>query len=468
MKQVPMTLTRFLLAAMAAILFAGSAPVFAAGNGSKPEIQSLDELVELVRQGRIEQSKLNQQREQLFLRNQNQQKQLLDQAIAQRKQLEARSAQLEEAHNIQKQELEELSRRLETHMGSLKELFAHLQSASGETAAQMGLSLTSVDSPDRQKSLTQLADRLGPNRSLPRIEELEQLWYQQQREMVESGKVKHLSLPVINLEGERIQADVVRIGNFNLVSGNHYLQFIPETGKVVELPKQPPRYMLGNVEDFTQSDSSAGLLPIAVDPTRGTLLNMLLEMPDMRERIDQGGIIGYFTIVIGALGILLAFERIFVLVIVTRKVADQKRHEKPSNDNPLGRILLTYETNRHLEPESLELKLGEAILRERAPLEKYLTLIKIVSVVAPLLGLLGTVTGMINTFQVITLFGTSDPKLLAGGISEALVTTVIGLVVAIPTVFFHNLASTRSKAVLMVLEEESTGLIAQRAEQRAA
>lgn len=468
MKRFPLTLTRFLLAAVAAFLFAGSAPVYAAGNGNKPEIKSLDELVELVRQGRTEQSQQNQQREQLFLRNQSQQKQLLEQAIAQRQQLEARSAQLEETHSRQKQELDELRGRLETHMGSLKELFAHLQSASGETAAQMGLSLTSVDSPDRQKTLTQLADRLGPNRNLPRIEELEQLWYQQQREMVESGKVKHLSLPVINLEGERIQADVVRIGNFNLVSGNHYLQFIPETGKVVELPKQPPRYMLGNVDDFTRSNSSDGLLPIAIDPTRGTLLNMLLEMPDMRERIDQGGVIGYFTIIIGALGILLAFERIFVLVVVTRKVADQKRHDKPSSDNPLGRILLTFENNRHLEPESLELKLGEAILRERAPLEKYLTLIKIVSVVAPLLGLLGTVTGMINTFQVITLFGTSDPKLLAGGISEALVTTVIGLVVAIPTVFFHNLASTRSKAVLMVLEEESTGLIAQRAEQRAA
>lgn len=453
-----------LLRSLIALCLCASPAVFAA-SAPAPEIKSLDELVELVRQGRLEQTRQNQQREQAFLQNKNQQQQLLDQAIAQRRELEARSAQLEEQHARQKAQLDELSQKLETRMGSLKELFAHLQSATSETVAQLQTSLTSVDSPERQQTLQQLGERLGQDRNLPRIEELEQLWFQKQQEMVESGKVKHLSLPVINLNGERVQADVVRVGSFNLMSGNHYLQFIAETGKVVELPKQPPRYMLGNVGDFTSAAREDGLLPVAVDPTRGTLLNMLLDMPDMRERIDQGGIIGYFTIAVGALGILLALERIFTLVIVTRKVADQKRMAKPSSDNPLGRILFIFENNRHLDPESLELKLGEAILRERAPLEKYLTLIKIVSVVAPLLGLLGTVTGMINTFQVITLFGTSDPKLLAGGISEALVTTVIGLVVAIPTVFFHNLASTRSKAVLMVLEEESTGLIAQRAEQ---
>lgn len=454
-------------AAVFALLLGIGPPAFAAPS-NKAEIQSLDELVELVRQGRIEQSQQNQQREQQFLRNKNQQQQLLEQAVAQRKQLEARSMQLEETYARHKEQLDELSRRLETRMGSLKELFGHLQSASTETGVMLQGSITSTDTPERRHALEQLADRLSQDRTLPRIEELEQLWYQQQREMVESGKVKHLTLPVISLDGERVEADVVRIGSFNLVSGNHYLQYIPETGKVVELPKQPPRFMLGNVEEFTQSQGSDGLLPIAIDPTRGVLLNMLLETPDIRERIDQGGVIGYFTIAIGILGILLALERICVMIITTRKVSDQKRMVQPSANNPLGRVLLAYRDNRHLDLESLELKLGEAILRERAPLEKYLTLIKIISVIAPLLGLLGTVTGMINTFQVITLFGTSDPKLLAGGISEALVTTVLGLVVAIPVVFFHNLASTRSKAVLMVLEEESTGLIAQRAEQGAA
>jgi biopolymer transport protein ExbB len=146
-------------------------------------------------------------------------------------------------------------------------------------------------------------------------------------------------------------------------------------------------------------------------------------------------------------------------------VQDQTRSDKVRRDNPLGRIILTYQQNKKLPLESLELKLGEAILRERGPLEKHLTLIKIVSVIAPLLGLLGTVTGMINTFQTITLFGTGDPKLMAGGISQALVTTVLGLSVAIPVVFFHTVANTRSKAIISVLEEQSTGLVAEKAEQ---
>lgn len=442
------------------LLLAVMAPGFAAQPG---EIRSLDELLEAVREGRMEQSRENQAREQLFLKNRNQQQALLDKAKAERQQLEQRSAQLEDLYAQQKEQLDELNRRLDARMGSLKELFGHLQTASSEASAQLQRSITSIEYPERSQLLDKLNERLNLNRTLPRIEDLEQLWYQQQREMVDSGKIKHSFLPVVNLNGELTQADVVRVGSFNLVSGSHYLQYIPETGKIVELPKQPPRYMLGNVEDFT--DVHEGIHPIAIDPTRGALLNLLLEAPNFQERIEQGGFIGYVIIAIGALGLLLALERIIVLIMQTRKVADQMRSSTASADNPLGRILLSYEANKHLGLEALELKLGEAILRERTPLEKYLTLIKIISVIAPLLGLLGTVTGMINTFQTITLFGTGDPKLMAGGISQALITTVLGLVVAIPVVFFHTVANTRSKAILAVLEEQSTGLVAERAEQ---
>lgn len=434
-------------------------PAFAAQPG---EIRSLDELLEAVREGRMEQSRENQAREQLFLKNRNQQQVLLEKAKAERQQLEQRSAQLEDLYAQQKEQLDELNRRLDARMGSLKELFGHLQTASSEASAQLQRSITSIEYPERAQLLDKLNERLNLNRTLPRIEDLEQLWYQQQREMVDSGKIKHSFLPVVNLNGELTQADVVRIGSFNLVSGNHYLQYIAETGKIVELPKQPPRYMLGNVSDFTEAQE--GIHPIAIDPTRGALLNLLLEAPNFQERIEQGGFIGYVIIAIGALGLLLALERIIVLIMQTRKVADQMRSSTASADNALGRILLAYEANKHLGLEALELKLGEAILRERTPLEKYLTLIKIISVIAPLLGLLGTVTGMINTFQTITLFGTGDPKLMAGGISQALITTVLGLVVAIPVVFFHTVANTRSKAILAVLEEQSTGLVAERAE----
>jgi len=95
-----------------------------------------------------------------------------------------------------------------------------------------------------------------------------------------------------------------------------------------------------------------------------------------------------------------------------------------------------------------------------------LMFLKIIAVVAPLLGLLGTVTGMIITFQAITLFGTGDPKLMAGGISTALVTTVQGLCVAIPTVLLHTLVASRARRLNQILEEQAAGMVAVQSERR--
>ena len=430
---------------------------------AEADIKSLDELLDLVKQGRLEQSKENRARERRFKTDQINQEKQLNEAIAERKQLEKESEALEKNYDANKEILDELTVRLNSRMGSLKELFTHLQSATADVSMSLQGSITSVEMPSRFLELQTLSNHLAQNRNLPKIEELEQLWYQLQREMVESGKIKHLNLEVINTDGEPVVADVVRVGTFNLLSGKHYLQYIPETGKVIELNKQPPEFMLGNVEDYTQS--TEGMSKVAIDPTRGALLTMLLDTPDFADRIEQGGFIGYVIIATGIIGVILALERIMFLIITTRKIADQRRNGEVKGDNPLGRIFLAYEKHKNLALESLELKLGEAILRERAPLEKHLTLIKIIAVIAPLMGLLGTVTGMINTFQTITLFGTGDPQLMAGGISQALATTVLGLSVAIPVVFFHTLASTRSQAILAVLEEQSTGLVAEKAEQ---
>ncbi|MDY6919253.1 MAG: MotA/TolQ/ExbB proton channel family protein [Pseudomonadota bacterium] len=438
-------------------------PLLPTALSAEPEIRSLDELLELVKQGRIQQSRENREREQRFLQQKSRQQTLLNEAVAERKTLEQSSEELEASYDANKEQLDQLTLRLEDRMGSLKEVFAHLQTAATDVTNQLQQSIVSVQFPDRYRELEELSDLLGSSRNLPRIEEIEQLWYQMQREMVESGKIKHLVQEVITTQGNPIEADVVRLGTFNLLSGSHYLQYIPETGKVIDLNRQPAGYLLGYVEDYTQAQ--AGFSAVGVDPTRGALLDMLLDAPDFVDRVEQAGFIGYVILVVGAIGVVLVLERIMYLIVTTRKVSDQIRMEEVRRDNPLGRIILTYQQNKQLPLESLELKLGEAILRERGPLEKHLTLIKIVSVIAPLLGLLGTVIGMINTFQTITLFGTGDPKLMAGGISQALVTTVLGLSVAIPVVFFHTLASTRSRAVISVLEEQSTGLVAEKAEQ---
>ena len=123
-----------------------------------------------------------------------------------------------------------------------------------------------------------------------------------------------------------------------------------------------------------------------------------------------------------------------------------------------------YAKNKGVDAETLQLKLDEAILKEQPLINARIAFIKIISMVAPLLGLLGTVIGMIVTFQAITLFGTGDPKTMAGGISQALITTVLGLTVAIPTVLLHSIVDSRAKGILHVLTEQSAGMVAQHAE----
>jgi biopolymer transport protein ExbB len=117
-----------------------------------------------------------------------------------------------------------------------------------------------------------------------------------------------------------------------------------------------------------------------------------------------------------------------------------------------------------MDTETLELKLSEGILKETPKLESGLNLLKIIAAIAPLMGLLGTVTGMIVTFQAITIFGAGDPKAMAGGISGALVTTVLGLLVAIPTVLLHTIVNGRAQRIIHVLNEQTTGIIAEHTE----
>jgi biopolymer transport protein ExbB len=167
--------------------------------------------------------------------------------------------------------------------------------------------------------------------------------------------------------------------------------------------------------------------------------------------------LGIFALIVGLI-------RWTIVSITSRRVSRQRKNDEPDPNNPLGRVLSVYEENRNADPETLELKLDEVVLRESSRLERFQWVVKTISVIAPLLGLLGTVTGMIQTFQSITLFGTGDPKMMAGGISEALVTTMLGLMTAIPLVLLSDTLSNSTRRILDILDEQSAGLIATRAE----
>ncbi len=425
--------------------------------------ENLDELLKMVKDGRTADESMHRQREAEFRAARDQQKQLLSDAKLQLRDAEKLSKKLETSYNANDLKIIDVAEQLDRRLGSMKELFGVLQQVTGDTKGLLDNSITSAQFPHRGQFLTDLNSKLTSASALPTIEEMEQLWFLLQQEMTETGKVVKFSTKVIKADGKEVHEDVVRVGGFNIVSGAGYLQFTPETGNLSELSRQPQGRFTNTA--IALLDAQEGSVVFGVDPTRGQILATYLDRPSLTERIAQGGLVGYVIIGLGIIGLLLALERLISLTVIGSKVNSQLKSDSPNTNNPLGRVLKVAEELDNTDVETLELKLGEAMFKEMPGLTRSLMFIKIISVVSPLLGLLGTVTGMIVTFQAITLFGTGDPKLMAGGISQALVTTVLGLAVAIPMVLLHTLVSGRSKGILHVLQEQSAGIVATRSGQ---
>ena len=446
----------------ASILFAGLLLGCVMSATAAEPARDLNELLKQVKQSQAEEAKLNREREELFMRDRSKQKQLLEEAQARLAAEEARGETLKQAFDENEKALADLEETLERRLGNLGELFGVVRQVAGDTQGVLYGSLVSAQIKDRTGALLQMSKE----KKLPSIPELEELWYRLQEEMTESGKVVKFTGTVVSSDGAEHQAEITRVGVFNTVADGKFLRYLPETGQLVELPRQPaPRYraMAANLED-----TAAGMTPMAIDPSRGTILALLVQAPDLTERVQQGREIGYIIIGIAAFGLLIVVIRFVTLFFTGLKVSAQlKRAEQPSGSNPLGRVLMVYNENESVDLETLERKIDEAVLKETPKLQRGLSIIKILAVIAPLLGLLGTVTGMIQTFQSITLFGTGDPKLMAGGISQALITTVLGLMTAIPLTFFHSLVAGKSRSIIHVLEEQSAGIIARHAEKKA-
>lgn len=420
---------------------------------------SLDELLQRVKQGWKSENVELKQREQEFIAAREDQMKLLEDAEAELIAVQKRSESLEQQFDQNKVKTEELEKTLKMRLGTMGELFGVIRQVAGDTRSNIDGSVVSAQYGGRGDSL----EKLATSKSLPSVKELEHLWYMLQHEMTESGKVVRFKAPVVSSKGEEKEQSVVRVGVFNAVSDGKFLTWMPDMRKLVELGRQPGSRYLTTVGDL--EDAKSGMVTFAVDPSRGAVLSVLVQTPGFQERIHYGGVIGYIIIVLGILTIVLGLMRLAYLGVVSFKVQHQRSSKAVKTNNPLGRVINVYEQNRETDTETLGLKLDEAILRESSKLERALWAVKIVSVVSPLLGLLGTVTGMIQTFQAITLFGTGDPKLMAGGISEALVTTMLGLMVAIPLVLLHAGLRSICKRVIDVLEEQSAGIIAKRAEE---
>jgi biopolymer transport protein ExbB len=473
------TVSVLLLAAFATVSFAEEG---SAGDLVVNKANSLDELQRLVEERRVTESREHTRREQVFAREKSRQQSMLNDAKAERRREEQRSERLETQFEENEIRIGDLQEQLDRRLGSLRELFGVLQQVAGDTRGVFEGSIISAEIPNRGEWLERLAKKMGTASELATIDEMETLWFELQREMIESGKVSRFPGTLIQLDGERVDVDVMRVGAFGLIADGEYIQYDINDGSLTELARQPAGRYTSTAEDLQDADPGE-VVQFAVDPTRGSLLSLLIQAATVGERVGsvfggitkgecylpfcdgQGGYVGSVIILGGILGVLLALERLFTLSTVGAKVNAQKKTRTPNEGNPLGRVLKVYDENKDVDVETLELKLGEAILGETPSLTRNITLIQVISVVAPLLGLLGTVIGMILTFQAITLFGTGDPKTMAGGISTALMTTVLGLCVAIPMTLLHSIVASRSRAVIHVLEEQSAGIIADHAEQ---
>ncbi len=427
------------------------------------QADTLDDLLDMVRTKTLQDRSALQAREAEFAAARDRQAKLLAEAKARRDAAEAMSRKLEKNFDDNKLEIKTKEQQLTNKLGALKELFGIFQQTAGDLQGIFHNSPVSAQYPGRNEFLEAFAKKMSRASQISTIDEIEQLWFELQREMTESGKIARFEAPVLTAEGREATKQVVRVGEFDVVTADpdpRYLVWRGDQQTLAELKRQPDGRYLDMVDDYVAADEP--LAGFGLDPTGGSLLARLVETPRLSDRIQQGGLVGYIIIAIGIVAALVALERIIMLSIVALRVRKQRQDVgHPSEGNPLGRVLKAYHANQGVEAETLEMKLGEAILKEMPGINRALTFLKIVSVAAPLLGLLGTVTGMINTFQAITLFGTGDPKTMAGGISQALVTTVLGLCVAIPVVFLHSAAAQRAKAILHLLQEQAAGLIAE-------
>jgi biopolymer transport protein ExbB len=437
---------------------------FAYGANAQETATDLDSLLEIVRQGKVNETAEYRQREAEFRQAKDRQAALLTEAQASQRAEERRSDRLLAEFDANKVKISEMETEYVKELGALNEVFGVLQLVSGDTRATFENSITSAQFADRDEFITALIEKTSSVRELPNIREIERLWFEVQREMTEQGRVVKFDRSVKYPDGSEEVAEVTRVGIFNLVSNGKYLRWNGQLETVAELAPQPAvrfQESAAGLESITSGFAEFGL-----DPSRGSILELLIQVPSLRERVNQGGTIGYLILAVGAIGMLFVIERAIYLLIVGSKVKAQIKNEVPNANNPLGRVLMVHDQNKNADVETLELKLDEAIMREMPGLERFLTLIKLIAAIAPLMGLLGTVTGMIVTFQSMTLFGTGDPKLMAGGISQALVTTVLGIVVALPTLFLHSIVNGWSKSVVHTIEEQSAGIIAVHAEQR--
>lgn len=421
------------------------------------------ELLEQAKNARDSARNIDAKREQEFREARNNQQQLLEQAEADLAAAKQRSEDLRKNFTEKQQRIAASQQQLEVAQGDLAGLFSAAKDASGNLQATIASSLLAIDHQPALAVLSNIASNRDSDNTRS-AQELDALNNWLLQTAIATGEIMRFKTDVVQLDGSRRAEEVVRIGVFNAISGTDYLEFIPDINSLQVLTRQPPESAQMTAGEFSQARDSQTMF---VDPTSGSLLSALVARPDFMARVEQGGVVGYVIIGLAALGVLIVIVRLVALFISGLKIWRQRRRlNNLSSKNALGRVLLAADQAELVDShhENLELRLDEAVLKETPHLERGLAIVKLLAAIAPLLGLLGTVVGMIETFYTISIYGTGDPKLMADGISQALVTTMLGLIAAIPLLGSYVLLWLLSNRLIHTLDQESASLLVRRFE----
>jgi len=379
------------------------------------------------------------------------------QLLAKRNTLQSQADKLSAEFSKNEDSLARLEEKLRLETGSLGEIFGVVRQNAKEIQGDLSQSVTGVD----RQTNAGVIENIVAAKSLPSMKQLTGLWQAMQEQITASGETSTTNVTLIDGEGRKQTVQATRLGAFGLVSEQGYLQWNNGRKDAVAYSVQPENApTLNSLKALENGNVST----VVVDPSHGILLEQLALTPTLEQRLEAGGVVGKIILVLLAIGLVIALYRGASLAIARQKISAQLKNPQQPGNNPLGRVLSVHDKEKHRSVEALELRLLEAVVDEQTGLEKGLSMLKLLAALAPMLGLLGTVTGMIETFQVITQFGNGDPKVMAGGISMALVTTVLGLVAAMPLLLAHNILSTQAENIRNILEKQGIGLVAEQAE----
>jgi len=390
--------------------------------------------------------------------------------VQRRNAAEARSNALDREWNGNEQRIAELNELLSQHQGNLGELFGVTRQVAGDASnvLQQSLLSTQYGQPAQGQERAEFLREMAGAKALPSINELERLWYELVREMTDGAKVVKYRAPVLKLDNTEEDMEVVRVGPFTASSDGQYLGYLPSMQKLTQLTGQLDSHFQ-SIGRSLQTAPPGGYKEAVVDPARGALLGLYVERPNWFQRVERGEVVVWVIVVVGIIGVLVAVFQAVYLVLTRMAVSSQlKDLRNPRKNNPLGRVLLAFrgDGKRIENYELAELRISEAVLREVPRLERFQSFLRLAVAAGPLLGLIGTVIGMIITFHAIVASGTSDPKLMAGGIGQAMIATVMGLGIAIPLLFINAGLTTLSRGVVQTLDEQSQSLLAENVAQK--